>query len=251
MNFLDFLGVLLPKPVQPSCHKRILVLSGIPKQLKVDYIWKLIQKVTEKMGGMYPDGIFIPRFEESNVMGQNNFGFATVEIRVGCKIDDFKTALESIEEFHNYGDLDLLDTAGSMPRLSVSKVDAELMCTDPSCQDAWKHFLKWKLFSDFDDSSLSKDCLKILTKMFQSDCIDEVVDVRKLDEDCELNIFLKVLQQFKSEDNPGFARMPNEEKFEVIFLSIKFTNSNILTTAFLTKKNFQNIFDYFSLPFIV
>ena len=75
------------------CHSRILVLHGIPKHLKPDYVKKVIQKSLDKIGGIFLSELFVPSIEAVKdsrslvSVGQNNSGFAVVEFRVARKID--------------------------------------------------------------------------------------------------------------------------------------------------------------------
>ena len=90
--------------VVPVCHSRMLVLHGIPKHLKTDYVRKVIQRTLDKVGGIFMSELFVPSIESNSKaaisVGQNNSGSAVVEVRAQKKIDEAKLALEVAEDFH-------------------------------------------------------------------------------------------------------------------------------------------------------
>ena len=82
----------------------MLVLHGIPKHLKTEYVRKVIQRTLDKVGGIFMSELFVPSIESNSKaaisVGQNNSGSAVVEVRAQKKIDEAKLALEMAEDFH-------------------------------------------------------------------------------------------------------------------------------------------------------
>jgi hypothetical protein len=56
----EILEELEPRKPVPVCSSRMLVLHGIPKHLKTDYVKKVIQTTLDKIGGIYMTELFVP-----------------------------------------------------------------------------------------------------------------------------------------------------------------------------------------------
>jgi len=173
---------------KPKCHSRIIIVNHIPKHLKPEFIKTKIKTVTEKLGGVFPNGIFVPSWEQ----GQFNKGFAVIECRAGWKVDEFKTVLETIDAFGSYGEFDLADTDGIMPTLVISKVNENLDCADETCKLAWKEFLKMKLFftEEERDHEPKLKIMQVLTDMFQG---QNSIPLKKIAEYNKLKKFLSIV----------------------------------------------------------
>jgi len=193
------------RKLRPSCHTRLLILDRIPKHLKHDLVRRMIQKTLDRIGGIYMNEIFVPAADKSSatssdlaaISGQGNSGFAVVEFRVGRKVDEAKTLIEKVDEFHRHDDLDLTDREGGSISFTVSKVDENLICSTESCQEAFEAYVKQKLVSENEksgQSQLGENSCKVLTKLFESCCNGVVVPLEKVLRDGEqgqLLLFLK------------------------------------------------------------
>jgi hypothetical protein len=201
-------STLISNKLTPVSHSRVLVLQGIPKHLKVDFVKRIIQKTLAKFGGIFMEEIFIPSFDlmnDSKSIGQNNSGCAVVEIRAGRKLDEAKTGLEMIDEFHQHGELDVADNAGTMVDLTVSKVDENLDCCQESCKDIWSMFVRSKLVVDDEKKRLNENCVQLLRKLFERSFNDSVIQFEKVLIENDGNLvgtFLKnVLKPEEIDDN--------------------------------------------------
>ena len=194
------------KKLNPVCHSRMLVLQGIPKHLKVDFVKRIIQKTLDKFGGIFMEEVFVPSFDLKDSrsavsMGQNNSGCAVVEIRAGRKIDEAKKGLETIEEFHQHGELDVADNAGDIVDLTVSKVEESLECSQESCREGWSMFVKSKLVEEDEKKRMKENCVKSFRKIFERSFNDSSIPFEKVlteSDGNQVGKFIKIL--LKSEE---------------------------------------------------
>lgn len=136
-----------------------------------------------------------------------------MECRAGCKIDDFKSELETIEAFSQYGEFDLADTDGVMPTLVLSKVDANLACLDESCKMSWAVFIKSKLLSEEDvDPVLSRRAVHVLTEMFDGEAS---IPLSKLSDYKQLKRFWASVAPEGSMDEKLVAEINKEDSQQV------------------------------------
>ena len=189
---------LSPRKVKPACHSRMLVLSGIPKHLKTDHVRRLIKKCLDKIGGTFMNEIFVPDLDSSNdsakSMGQNNLGFAVVEVRARRKLDDAKVMLEGVGEFRQHGELDVADQNGAGITFAVSKVGEDLACDLESCHEAWKAYLKQKLIRRDGKLQLEDKIVETLKNIFESGNCDQIIPFEKVVRELDDNLLLKFLK---------------------------------------------------------
>jgi ribosomal protein L14 len=110
-----------------------------------------------------------------------------------------------IEEFHQHGELDVADNAGTMVDLTVSKVDENLDCCQESCKDIWSMFVRSKLVVDDEKKRLNENCVQLLRKLFERSFNDSVIQFEKVLIENDGNLvgtFLKnVLKPEEIDDN--------------------------------------------------
>ena len=69
----EVLAELEPRKLIPVCSSRMLVLHGIPKHLKIDFLKKVIMKILDKIGGIFMAELFVPTSDLFKVTITFNF----------------------------------------------------------------------------------------------------------------------------------------------------------------------------------